>query len=216
MRVHRAATALAIISMTLLAPHPTRADDPDAGSITILNGSTVVQPLNSTGWSVKADMSVMADPTISGHVTASGGAGNDIQVLVLTESDYSNWKNNHTVRPIYNSGQVTAADVRARLPESGTYYVVLSNVFSTFTPKTVEGTLKVSWQPSAAVLAARQGAEDAKRALAEQEKKARDTKLYVLLGAFAVCSAVGGGAVAMMLAKRKTREAEPEKVKTAA
>jgi len=43
------------------------------------------------------------------------------------------------------------------------------------------------------------------------EKKA----LYMLLGAFAVCCAVIGGGVAMMLAKRQ-KSTESENVKTAA
>jgi len=213
MRGHRAAIALAIL---LAGPHTTRADDSDGGSISILNGSTVVEPLRFVGWSVRADLQIMASPTISGHVTAEGGTGNDIQVLVLTETDYVNLKNNHEVRPLYNSGQVTAADVRAVLPESGTYYVVLSNVFSGFSAKTVNGRIKLSWQPSAEVLAQRQAALDAAKAEeqarvnAEQARaKAQNRSLLMYLITIIVCSLMAGGGIVWLIVR--LRRPQPAK-----
>src|SRR5437870_2074040 len=118
MKVHRAALALAVLG-ALALPRPSRAADPDAGSLNILNGSKVVQALSYEGWDIKPDFNLMADPTVEGHVTASGGMGNDIQVLIFTDSQFLNWRNGHEVTPVYNSGQVTADDVHAVLPGPG-------------------------------------------------------------------------------------------------
>jgi hypothetical protein len=215
MRVSRIILGLAVASSTLVAPLFVRADDADSKSLDILNGSTVVQANNSTSWTVTADMSLMDAPTIVGHLIASGGTGNDIQVLVLTKSDYVNWKNGHTVRPLYNSGQVTAADVRVRLSESGTYCVILSNLFSAFTPKTVEGTLKMTWMPSAAILAQRQAALDAARAVEEARQKAANDAFFWSILLLVLTSAAVGGGVVLMIQQRK-KKSEPEKMKTAA
>jgi hypothetical protein len=124
----------------LLAPQTGRAEE-----ASILNGSAAVQAASYRYYTVPVDLGMMNDAAIIGHVQATGGTGNDIEIAVLTESDFLNWKNGHTNRPVYNSGRVTAADVRARITQSGTYYVVLSNTFSAFTPKTVEGSLRLAW-----------------------------------------------------------------------
>ena len=88
----------------------------------------------------------MTNPRIVGHVEATGGSGNDIDVMVFSQTDFTNWKNNHGVAPLYNSGQVTAADVNVPVA-AGDYVVVLSNTFSAFTPKTVAGSLRLAWTP---------------------------------------------------------------------
>jgi len=195
------ACALAALLSTLLLMNSAKAEPTDAGSQSVFSGSTDVPALNQTGWSIKTDMNMMSEPAITGHLTASGGLGNDIQVLVLSETDYANWNNGHTVTPLYNSGQVTAADVNARLPESGTYYVVLSNKFSTFTPKTVTGDLRMTWQPGPAVIAARQATRDSVM---------RNAIVLV------VASAALGACVVAMVTQRKKKAPEAEKVKAAA
>jgi len=139
----RPAFILAVAAASaLLMPRVSRAEE-----ISILNGSVAVEAGRYHHYAVKVDLRVMRDAAIIGHVQARGGTGNDIAVKVMTESGFLNWKNGHTNTPLYNSGRVTAADVRARITESGTYYVVLSNTFSTLTPKTVEGSLRLSWTP---------------------------------------------------------------------
>jgi hypothetical protein len=210
MKVYRAALALALFG-ALALPRPSRADDPGAGSLIIFNGSKVVQALSYEGWDLKPDFNLMADPTVEGNVTASGGAGNDIQVLIFTDSQFLNWTNGHEVTPIYNSGQVTADDVHAVLPGPGVYHVILSNKFSAFTPKTVEGTLRMTWQPSAAVLAARRAAAEAAKAaadaqaaaLAAQQKAANDASMRNML-LLVVAGAVLGAIVFAIVQRKKT------------
>jgi hypothetical protein len=114
-------------------------------------------------------------------------------VLVLTESGYLNWKEHLAMMPIYKSGLVTAADVSVQLPGTGTYYVVLSNPFSTSTPSTVEGDLTLAWRPSAAVLAQATLA-DAKAAEHPPEKTS-STGMLVKLLAIVVAGAFAGGSL---------------------
>jgi hypothetical protein len=197
MRVNRATLALVLFGVLALT-RSSRAADPDAGSRVIMNGSRLVQALDYLGWDLKPDFDVMGDPTVEGHISASGGTGNDIQVLIFTDSQFLNWKNGHEVTPIYNSGQVTAADVHALLPDPGTYHVILSNKFSALTPKTVEGSLRMTWQPSAAVLAKRQGAIEAAAAQRKAANDALTREMLLLVGA----STVMGGGIAVLIMRR--------------
>lgn len=211
MRPFMVGTASILAISASFLPASARGDDAGPGSVTILNGSRVVQALSYLSWTVAADTSVMAEPTILGRITASGGTGNDIRLLVLSEPDFANWKNNHPVAPIYDSGQITSADVKARLGDAGTYYVVLSNMFSTVTPKTVEGTLALTWKPGPALIAAkraevaaRRAQEDQLRALEAQEKKARERQRVMFLATFGLfAAAAGGGVVALVASRRK-------------
>lgn len=74
---------------------------------------------------------------LTGSFRASGGSGNDIIVYVLDQTNFVNWQNGHQVSAEYNSGQLTTSTFSLNLPASGTYYLVYSNTFSTFSSKTV-------------------------------------------------------------------------------
>lgn len=75
---------------------------------------------------------------VQGHFTATGGAGNDIEVFVINPDNFTNWKNHHRSSSYYNSGKVTVGDVAAILPDgAGTYYLVFNNNFSMLTGKAV-------------------------------------------------------------------------------
>jgi hypothetical protein len=79
------------------------------------------------------------DVNLKGHFSATGGSGNDIDVLVITEDDYVNWNNGHTVHALYNSGQITQETLTVPLPrDAATYYLVFNNKFSLLTPKAVQ------------------------------------------------------------------------------
>ena len=58
--------------------------------------------------------------TLKGHFSATGGSGNDIQVIVVSEDEYVNLQNGHNAKSFYNSGQVTqgspASTCRMRQP----------------------------------------------------------------------------------------------------
>jgi len=75
---------------------------------------------------------------VRGHFQATGGTGNDIEVFLLNDEQYTNWKNGHGTQTYYNSGKITVGDVQAVLPDGvGTYYLVFNNNFSALTAKAV-------------------------------------------------------------------------------
>jgi hypothetical protein len=77
--------------------------------------------------------------TVTGHFTATGGSGNDIECFILDEDAFVNFKNNHAANTYYNSGKVTTATIGATLPSiPKTYYLVFNNNFSLITPKAVQ------------------------------------------------------------------------------
>ena len=72
-----------------------------------------------------------------GSFTASGGSENDIVVLILVDSAYTNWVSGHEVTALYSSGQVTEGtfNVPITISSTHTYHVVYSNRFSTSTKR---------------------------------------------------------------------------------
>ena len=84
--------------------------------------------------------------TMKGHFAASGGSGNDIEVVVVSEDEYVNWQNGHPTKAFYNSGKVTQDSINLNLPsDAATYYIVFSNKFSLLTPKAVQGSIDLSF-----------------------------------------------------------------------
>lgn len=78
---------------------------------------------------------------VEGHFEATGGTGNDIEVFLLNDDQFTNWKNRHPTPTYYNSGKMSVGDVQAVLPDGGgTYYLVFNNNFSALTAKAVEFT----------------------------------------------------------------------------
>jgi len=83
---------------------------------------------------------------MKGHFTASGGAGNDIEVFVVNEDEYTNWQNGHPTKALYSSGKVTQDSINLTLPaEAATYYVVFNNKFSLLAPKAIEADIDVNF-----------------------------------------------------------------------
>ncbi len=84
--------------------------------------------------------------SVTGHFTATGGGGNDIDCFLLDEDGLANFKNGHPANVFFNSGKVTQAKIAAALPSTpGTYYLVLDNRFSFLTPKAVQVTATISY-----------------------------------------------------------------------
>ena len=83
---------------------------------------------------------------VQGHFSATGGSGNDIEVYLLSENQYTNWQNGHATPTFYNSGKVTVGDLNSILPNDvGTYYLVFNNRFSLLSPKAVEEHLTLTY-----------------------------------------------------------------------
>ena len=83
----------------------------------------------------------------SAEVQVEGG----IEVLVLSESSFGDWRKGARPDSLYDSGPVSRADVRVQIPRSQQlYYVVFSNRTSQSTAKRVDSKLVLrfsSWLP---------------------------------------------------------------------
>jgi hypothetical protein len=192
--------AIAVVLASLASPLHA-ADEPQVTwkSAPVFRGSVNVQAAASTRYEIRVDKKSMKSPRLVGRVTASGGKGNDVIVLVLTEADYVNWRNNRPTRPLYESGQVKLADLSVALPASGIYYVVFSNLFSGMTPKTISGKLDLRWGPTAPqAVAASQGQPRARSQSPEPPPKGTPPYMIMLLGGLALVGAL----VWMILAKQ--------------
>jgi len=117
---------------------------PTTHNVNIVNGLVTV---NSNGYEdyTFTVPSGASNIQISGSFTASGGSGNDIKVLVLTQSDFVNWANGHSSQCYYQSGQETTGTISASLPASGTYVLVYDNTFSILSQKNVNTQVNVSY-----------------------------------------------------------------------
>jgi len=81
---------------------------------------------------------------VSGRFRAEGGSRNDIKCLILDRDSFENWRNGHTVRTYYNSGQITVASINVNLGE-GDYVLVFSNTFSSVSNKAVTARVEMQW-----------------------------------------------------------------------
>ena len=93
---------------------------------------------------------IMHNVTLSGSFTASGGSGNDIEVFVLSQADFTNWQNGYSYSALYSSGRVTTATFNVSLPtpsvgQTSDYHVVYSNTFSWISTKQVNTTVNLNW-----------------------------------------------------------------------
>ncbi len=103
----------------------------------ITNGAAAV-PAASYSWYTFVVPQGASTIAVNGHFEATGGTGNDIQCYILDEDGLANFKNGHPATTYFNSGRVTQAKIGAVLATPGTYYLVLDNRFSLFTPKAVQ------------------------------------------------------------------------------
>jgi hypothetical protein len=72
---------------------------------------------------------------VTGEFSATGGR-NDVEVYIMNTFQYMNFNNNLSTPTFYNSGRATARTIDVALP-SGSYWLVINNRFSIFTPKAV-------------------------------------------------------------------------------
>jgi hypothetical protein len=112
--------------------------------VPITNGAAAV-PAGSYSWYTFVVPVGASTVAVNGHFSATGGTGNDIQCYILDEDGLVNFKNGHPATAYFNSGKVTQAKIGAVLITPGTYYLVMDNRFSLFTPKAVQIEATVSY-----------------------------------------------------------------------
>jgi hypothetical protein len=102
----------------------------------IVNGQITVDARSFQAYPLTAPGSAN-NVRVEGSFTASGGSGNDIQVMILDDQAFINWKNGHEVSAMYASGKQTTGNIDANIPSGQTVYLIYNNVFSTFSDKQV-------------------------------------------------------------------------------
>ena len=86
-----------------------------------------------------------ADCAVHGRVEVlSGGTNKDVEVYLFTADDYTNWKNNHPVTPLFRGGRQTVTTLNTGVSQAGEYHLIVSNYFSTLSGKTVKGQVTVT------------------------------------------------------------------------
>lgn len=83
---------------------------------------------------------------VAGNFQASGGSGNDIQVLIGPHDDVLNALNGHGGMLNYDSGKKTSGTIKLRL-NPGDYLIAFSNTFSTRSDKLVSANVRFTPQP---------------------------------------------------------------------
>lgn len=86
----------------------------------------------------------MLNAHLIGSFQASGGLGNDIEVLIAEQAEFQNWLNGHPARTLYSSGKVTAGKIDVPL-SSGSYVLAFNNKFSLLSAKQVTVDISIQY-----------------------------------------------------------------------
>jgi len=73
---------------------------------------------------------------LRGRIETTEGGSHDLDVLVLDEDGFANFRYNRRFRPVFEERRTAAVTLDVPL-SAGSYYLVLSNRFSNFTSKLV-------------------------------------------------------------------------------
>jgi hypothetical protein len=107
------------------------------------------EPLTPATFSVKAGsmyfvmFTVTGPARVIGRFEASGGQGNDIQVVLTDADDFENWKNGHQANVLYQSEKTTVGTINVPISRAGTYYLAFNNQFSILSDKTITGNIQL-------------------------------------------------------------------------
>jgi hypothetical protein len=108
-----------------------RADD-----IKLTPDEFVVKPRLPRHWNFQ----VVSAGRVSGEFRASGGAKNDIRVVIAESSECVNYLNGNRANTFYDSGPKTIGKINLTLPQ-GEYCIVFDNRSSVVTSKEIAATV---------------------------------------------------------------------------
>ncbi len=103
----------------------------------LASGQLVVRAGKYISTKFNVDTNKMQDVRVVGSFRASGGSGNDIQIVLAEESEFENWINGHQAQALYSTGKTTTGKIDVQITQPGTYILAFSNTFSTMTDKDV-------------------------------------------------------------------------------
>ncbi len=74
--------------------------------------------------------------TVTGSFSAEAALGDNIIVYILDQENFNTYKNGNSPQAYYYSGKVATGNFNVGL-SAGTYYIIMSNTYSSFSTKTV-------------------------------------------------------------------------------
>lgn len=107
---------------------------------------TVVAVLNQSALRINSDRFdrtefTVTDPRpcrLTGRILGLAGGNRDVEVYVLDQDGMVNFHNGTSGSAIFRSGRTSAVTLDVALPGTGTYFLIISNVFSVVTDKVVQ------------------------------------------------------------------------------
>jgi hypothetical protein len=85
--------------------------------------------------------------TVSGIFNVQGDTYENIEVLIMDDTDFGEWKNAHKEQCVYNSGRVNSGNISAVSLAPNGYHLVFDNTPSLLTPKKVYAVVNLTWTP---------------------------------------------------------------------
>jgi hypothetical protein len=106
-----------------------------AGSvIAIANGQSRIDPAKFLFYRFDLPQGTC---TVVGRLEGVAGGALDFEALITDSDGLRNWQTNHSATAYWQSGRVAVATINVALAGPATYYLIVSNVFSGLTWKTV-------------------------------------------------------------------------------
>jgi uncharacterized protein (TIGR02246 family) len=113
-------------------------------SIPISDGRAVEVPAQN---SVRYSFTIpQGSCLVSGRIEGISGGNKDFEAFILDDDNLRNWTAGLTAQTHWNSGRTVVTNINVQLVGPGTYHLVLSNVFSIATPKTVQASAQAQCQ----------------------------------------------------------------------
>jgi hypothetical protein len=75
--------------------------------------------------------------SVRGRILGVAGGNKDFQAFLMGDDDFRNWSTSHEAKVYWQTDKVAAATIDANLRGPGKFHLVISNVFSVLTAKTV-------------------------------------------------------------------------------
>jgi len=110
----------------------------------LISGDSVVKAGQRRLWTISVSP-YMITPQLTGSFHASGGAGNDIQVVIAEASEFENWANNHPANLDYSSDRTTNGTFTVQLKPGKKYVLAFDNGFSVLTEKVVTAEVELHY-----------------------------------------------------------------------
>ena len=98
----------------------------------LMSGQVSVRAGRDVRYWIKIDTSEMLEPAVTGWFRASGGAKNDIALVIATEYEFENLIHGHEARVIFATDSITTGEFHVSITQSGSYILALNNRFSIF------------------------------------------------------------------------------------